>query len=108
MQMRKRIDRWEEGRKVEEEESERMIEIACNEYFSGPNFLIYFNSVIPSVLRKRGVNGVKFQYSKQCLLHAVKKKKRNEKWKKKKGKKERKKERNGQRWDFFIEIINES
>lgn len=36
---------------------ERMIEIACNEYFSGPNFLIYFNSVIPSVLRKRGVNG---------------------------------------------------
>lgn len=85
-----------------------MIEIACNEYFSGPNFLIYFNSVIPSVLRKRGVNGVKFQYSKQCLLHAVKKKKRNEKWKKKKGKKERKKERNGQRWDFFIEIINES
>lgn len=76
--MRKRIDRWEEGRKEEEEESERMIEIACNEYFSGPNFLIYFNSVIPSVLRKRGVNGVKFQYSKQRLLHAVKKK-RNEK-----------------------------
>ena len=70
-----------------------MIEIACNEYFSGPNFLIYFNSVIPSVLRKRGVNGVKFQYSKQRLLHAVKKKKemKNEKRKREK-KKERKKE----------------
>lgn len=80
----------------EEEKDERMIEIACNEYFSGPNFLIYFNSVIPSVLRKRGVNGVKFQYSKQRLLHAVKKKRKRKK---------KEKERND---GIFIEIINES
>lgn len=73
---------------------ERMIEIACNEYFSGPNFLIYFNSVIPSVLRKRGVNGGEISiFETTFITRGVKKKKRRKK---------------GGTMGFLLKIINES
>lgn len=64
-----------------------MIEIACNEYFSGPNFLIYFNSVIPSVLStwcKRGEISI---FETTFITRGEKKKE--------KGKKKRKKEMMG-------------
>lgn len=75
-----------------------MIEIACNEYFSGPNFLIYFNSVTPSVLRKRGVNGGgKFNIRNNVYYTRCKKKKKRKGEKKKK----RGEEKKGERWDFY-------